>query len=321
MKYIQGYSTFNEATKWEIPRQLMATLQRMVGIFPMLSTKWDELKKLTKDRRFNGDFISAAMYGGRADVYTMDYKLTPISKSDFPKGTQFKFFSNKWKLYREETVYKNRTRTKPSDEPDYRPEYYYISKEELKQGDRCLRFNFNHTSKDRVYKNYEPGQPIFYLTAKFDNRDDFDSNIVSTVKEIFQDFIDETTWIIQNISQDNYQDHIKIWFGPDVLEGGQSMRVFTRQEIYNLKESTEQVLDYLHGEGYEGWTCNIYFKGGYEGNSELVGNGSDADSERNKYITSSAKNIIVLFSHPKRDKTGDQKKYKGDQFFAIGREV
>ncbi len=179
MRHIQSYNehineelTKNQRILLNVPRFIASAIGRLMGIYPLLNFRWNEIKKVTKERGF--DTIISNSGGGIPSQIKND--ITKITSEQIPKSNlRIPMFFSKWNVYLVEDSNKGTTPFNSVCGVIGR-KVIYISKDELKKGDY-----YNGERLDIDSKNGEC--PVVIMVAKFDSVDT-KKNIEQVISDI-----------------------------------------------------------------------------------------------------------------------------------------
>ena len=152
MNKIQTYKEFSvneeltrdQRTYLLLPWALISKAgQKLFDIYPLLNLRWSEMKKKTKDSKFDPII-------GSGSNSKIEDNLTKINKSELPKSLKWGMLLRNWNIYLTDR------KTSSEDRP-----VIYISKDELSKGDTCI---FDRLNDRDVYpekdKNLRQGEKI-----------------------------------------------------------------------------------------------------------------------------------------------------------------
>ncbi len=225
--------------------------QKLFDIYPFLNLRWSEMKKTTKDSKFD------SIFGGGSNSKIED-NLTKINKSDLPKSLKWGMLLRSWNIYL--------TDKKTSSEG--RP-VIYISKEELSKGDTCIFDRLNdrdvYPEKDKSLRQGEKiEEPVIIMVAKYSDVELFD-DMKETIEDIWLEMQDE--FPIKAEPSFNLQGdvlYINLNLGQSVFRFNKGFGENIRNEklIKMLEESSQRTKEFLENEGFN-LDYEIKFKIGY----------------------------------------------------------
>ena len=216
--------------------------QKLFNIHPILNFRWSELKKRTKDSKFD------PIFGGGTNS-KIDCNISKINKSELPKSLRWAMLLRSWNVYL-------------TDKESSDRKVIYISKEELSKGDTCIFNRLNdgdvYPEKNKILKQgYKIGNPVIVMVAKYSFNG---SNITETVNELFLDMSDDYEIEIEN--DFNHQgDELYIWIKP--IDYHKPIELKPNNKFLDLlNDSIDKVVDFLSGEGFNfEYEVNFNIKG------------------------------------------------------------
>lgn len=232
--------------------------QKLFDIYPLLNLRWSEMKKKTKDSKFDPII-------GSGSNSKIEDNLTKINKSELPKSLKWGMLLRNWNIYLTDR------KTSSEDRP-----VIYISKDELSKGDTCI---FDRLNDRDVYpekdKNLRQGEkiedPVIVMAAKYSDVEMLD-DMKETIKDIWLEMQDEYPFEVQpsfNLQGDYL--NIKFNLGQNVFRFNKGLGTNIRNEklIKMLEELSDRTKDFLENEGFN-LDYKIKFKVG--GNLIYTGN-------------------------------------------------
>lgn len=260
MKYIESYSNYkvneeltkNQRILLHLPYLLMGALGRKMGITTMLNYKWSEIKKKTKDSKFDPILARSG-----SEVSKMKRNLKKISINDLPENKLgFATFLRKWNLYlvegdKHQDIYPNDR----SKSEQYKRPIVYISKDEIKTGDsymgerisdREIYDQFQNSKKmGKEYPDNLTEFPIIVMIAKVDFAEE-SKDIEQYIDDICLDLEDE---LPVEAKPRVYETGDKIYVDISINDGHD---VFYNEELSNrIKMVSESIRSYLRSTLYE----------------------------------------------------------------------
>ena len=258
MKHLKGYQQFNEELDPTakraitlIPNVLLGLLgKKLFGIYPMLNTKWGEMKRATKGLKYT------PLHTGSESVIKHELEEVTIDKLP-PNSLKWGMFLRDWKVY----LAKGYKSTGGGEYGKLEREVIYISKDKIKEGDQVRAnrlsdsdiypesdFTMGRNKKGKAYpdKLKDPANfPMVIMVAKYDE--------LEKVKNI-QDYVDDICLEIE----DNYPVEVKPYFSKEqdflslsIKEKNDKPITFT-QELAELIDSVaSRVKEYMKMEGYK----------------------------------------------------------------------
>lgn len=260
MKYIESYSNYkvneeltrNQRILLHLPYLLMGALGRKMGITTMLNYKWSEIKKKTKDSKFDPILARSG-----SEVSKMKRNLKKISINDLPENKLgFATFLRKWNLYlvegdKHQDIYPNdRSRSDL-----YKRPIVYISKDEIQTGDsymgerisdREIYDQFQNSKKmGKEYPDNLTEFPIIVMIAKVDFAEE-SKDIEQYIDDICLDLEDE---LPVEAKPRVYETGDKIYVDISINDGHD---VVYNEELSNrIKMVSESIISYLRSTLYE----------------------------------------------------------------------
>lgn len=204
-------------------------LKKIFNIYPMLNLKWSELKKSSKDSKFDTIF-----YSGSDNI--MKDNIQKVSKKDIPDNTmKISMLLSNWNIYLSDR------KSKGGNSSSKERPIIYITKDDLKKGDRYSAYRLRD---EEVYPDFKKKEniedyPIVILTVKFDN---YESDLENSdyIKDIFLEVEDEYD-ISTKISFNRQGDILYI----NCISV--SSIVYDLELIEYLKEASIRTSDFLEG--------------------------------------------------------------------------
>lgn len=260
MKYLESYSNYkvneeltrNQRILLHLPYLLMGSLGRKMGITTMLNYKWSEIKKKTKDSKFDPILARSG-----SEVSKMKRNLKKISKNDLPENKLgFATFLSKWNLYlvegdKHQDIYPNDR----SKSDLYKRPIVYISKDEIQIGDsymgerisdREIYDQFKNSKKmGKEYPDNLTELPIIVMIAKVDFAEE-SKDIRQYIDDICLELEDEFPVKVKPYV---YETGDKIYIDIEVNEGYNIE--FNEELSSKIKELTDSIKSYLKSTLYE----------------------------------------------------------------------
>lgn len=189
MNNIKTYKQFNEELTVNqrilinSPILIGGLLTKLIGQYPLLNFRWNEIKKRTTDRSF------PTILGGTGNPSTIKSNLQEIKISDLPSNKlKLGMFLRNWNVYiLDRLTHENR-------------QVVYITKDKLKLDDQIISIRLNDVD---VYSDFKSSKksgyikpenieqyPIIVMVAKFDKTDEL-KNIESYIKDIVIEIEDD----------------------------------------------------------------------------------------------------------------------------------
>lgn len=260
MKYLESYSNYkvneeltrNQRILLHLPYLLMGSLGRKMGITTMLNYKWGEIKKKTKDSKFDPILARSG-----SEVSKMKRNLKKISINDLPENKLgFATFLSKWSLYlvegdKHQDIYPNDR----SKSDLYKRPIVYISKDEIQTGDsymgerisdREIYDQFKNSKKmGKEYPDNLTELPIIVMIAKVDFAEE-SKDIRQYIDDICLELEDEFPVKVKPYV---YETGDKIYIDIEVNEGYNIE--FNEELSSKIKELTDSIKSYLKSTLYE----------------------------------------------------------------------
>ena len=258
MKYIKPYNEYDkvneELTRTQraiinIPRALGAfALKKIFGIYPMLNFRWREMKRGTKDSKYDSLVSSPSLE-------TMKDNIEKVSQSDLPDNNmKYNMLLRNWNIYLSD----RRSKGGRSSGPE-RP-VVYISKDEIKKGDKYLGGRL--TDKD-IYPDFSRDAenfaeiPMIIMIAKFDNADKV-SNTQQYVDDICLELEDDFP-VSAEPRFNAYGDYLYI---PVKITNNKKLLEYDESLMSRLEEVGDRIKEYLKTEEYNfDYDINLTIKG------------------------------------------------------------
>jgi hypothetical protein len=260
MKYLESYSNYkvneeltrNQRILLHLPYLLMGALGRKMGITTMLNYKWGEIKKKTKDSKFDPILARSG-----SEVSKMKRNLKKISINDLPENKLgFATFLRKWNLYlvegdKHQDIYPNdRSRSDL-----YKRPIVYISKDEIQTGDsymgerisdREIYDQFKNSKKmGKEYPDNLTELPIIVMIAKVDFAEE-SKDIEQYIDDICLDLEDE---LPVEAKPRVYETGDKIFIDISINDGHDV--VYNEELSSRIKMISESIKSYLKSTLYE----------------------------------------------------------------------
>lgn len=267
MKYLESYSNYkvneeltrNQRILLHLPYLLMGALGRKMGITTMLNYKWGEIKKKTKDSKFDPILARSG-----SEVSKMKRNLKKISINDLPENKLgFATFLRKWNLYlvegdKHQDIYPNdRSRSDL-----YKRPIVYISKDEIQTGDsymgqrisdREIYDQFKDSKKmGKEYPDNLTELPIIVMIAKVDFAEE-SKDIEQYIDDICLDLEDE---LPVEAKPKVYETGDKIFIDISINDGHDV--VYNEELSSRIKMISESIKSYLRSTLYE-FESEIYY--------------------------------------------------------------
>jgi hypothetical protein len=242
MNNIKTYKQFNEELTVNqrilinSPILIGGLLTKLIGQYPLLNFRWNEIKKRTTDRSF------PTILGGTGNPSTIKSNLQEIKISDLPSNKlKLGMFLRNWNVYiLDRLTHENR-------------QVVYITKDKLKLDDQIISIRLNDVD---VYSDFKSSKksgyikpenieqyPIIVMVAKFDKTDEL-KNIESYIKDIVIEIEDDYNIDIRPYVSD-YGDLIEV---PINFKNS----VFWSEQLdYDISETSERIKHYLKMVGYK----------------------------------------------------------------------
>jgi hypothetical protein len=237
----------------------MGALGRKMGITTMLNYKWGEIKKKTKDSKFDPILARSG-----SEVSKMKRNLKKISINDLPENKLgFATFLRKWNLYlvegdKHQDIYPNdRSRSDL-----YKRPIVYISKDEIQTGDsymgqrisdREIYDQFKDSKKmGKEYPDNLTELPIIVMIAKVDFAEE-SKDIEQYIDDICLDLEDE---LPVEAKPKVYETGDKIFIDISINDGHDV--VYNEELSSRIKMISESIKSYLRSTLYE-FESEIYY--------------------------------------------------------------
>lgn len=279
MKHLQSYNNFNkvneELTASDkrsirfIPQAILGFLgKKLLGIYPMLNLRWREMKRATTGLK-HSPFITG-------DTGTMKYELVKMNIDDLPENKlKLAMFLRDWNIY----LAKNYKSTGGGEHGKIERDVFYISKDELKQGDTYRGYRLsdsdiypeeNFIMKKNSKGTYYPSKlkdpanfPMIIMAAKYDE--------LGKVKEV-QQLVDDICLELEDelpVDVKPYFSKEQDYLSLDIKVGESRNLVYSSDVDSLLNDVAGRIQDYLKEEKYNfNYTINYKVKGPlfYNGN-------------------------------------------------------
>lgn len=247
-KVNEELDTMTKRTISLIPKAILGALgKKLFGIYPMLNTRWQEMKKATKGLK-----DSPLSLGSAGE---MKHDLEPITLDKLPPNSlKWSMFLRDWNVYLAKDY-------KSKGGGDILREVIYISKDKVKEGDQIRSYRLNDSdiysvdnftmSKNSKGKEYpsklkDPASyPMVIMVVKYDE--------IERIKAI-QEYLDDICYYLR----DELPVIVEPYFSKDQNFASISIRVkekkyplvFTDELSEMINEFTERCKQYLRQEGY-----------------------------------------------------------------------
>ncbi len=216
MKHLKKYENYiTEELRDEEKRMILHSplliggmlVGKLLNAYPLLNYRWNEIKKKTEDSSFSPILAT----DDRHNTTLIKDNWVEIKKEDFPKTKlKFGFLFGDWKFY-----------SRKFEDPNLGPKnFIYISKDDIKVGDRVMGERINdtqvYTEEDFLSKRkspkgkmipdkLKPELPAIVICAKVDNKftlDDYKVRIEEVILSRFEDYEYPTKKIYGNVQMD-----------------------------------------------------------------------------------------------------------------------
>lgn len=246
-----------------LPMVLVSNVgKKLFSIYPLLNTKWNEIKTKTKDSDFESLLVN-----GRSSKINCD--IEKIEKTKLPKSLKFGTLLRKWNIYLTSEGALDLTGVK-TDRP-----LIYISKDELSKGDTCI---FERLSDIDVYpektKIIKQGakieDPVIMMVAKFEDAETF-SELENSIKDVWLEIKDDYPFEVKpNFNLQGDYISIDINLNQHVIKINKGLSNLRRERLIKMiEELSERTKDFLE---YEGFNFDYEIKFELGGNLIYTGN-------------------------------------------------
>jgi hypothetical protein len=312
MKHINTYKDFQKLDEKLSPSEKRSILfipgavlgfvgKKLFGIYPLLNTKWSELKRSTKGHK------DSPFYTGEQSV--IKYDLEKLSKDKLPSTSlKLGMFLRNWNIY----VAKDYKSIGGGEHGKVGRDVVYISKDEIKKGDQVKAYRLNDrdiyssdefipevgkSGKKVLSKLKNPAElPMVIMVAKFD-----DVEKLKLIENYIDDIcleIEDELGVDVSVRFDIHGDHIHIGI-PLVSKNIE----YSSQLSNMIEENSKRIVDYLKLEGLNFryrvvWSIKdplYYYGNAGRFGTEIIplakehSRGRDGDSDKpiwNRYFTS-----------------------------------
>lgn len=219
-----------------LPMVLVSNVgKKLFSIYPLLNTKWNEIKTKTKDSDFESLLVNT-------DSHKINCEIEKIEKTKLPKSLKFGTLLRKWNIYLTNSKLK-------------RP-LIYISKDELSKGDTCLFTRLSdldvYPEKTKILKQgAKIEDPVIMMVAKFSDAETF-SELENTIKDVWIEIKDDYPFDVKpNFNLQGDYISIDINLNQHVIRINKGLSNIKNESLIKMiEELSERTKDFLEYEGF-----------------------------------------------------------------------